>query len=43
LLGIERECGFKLGAWADVGRWQKNLAPRTDAPSEPSRYADVPL
>ena len=39
LVGIERACGFKLGAWADVGRWQKDLAPRTDAPSEPLPFA----
>jgi L-amino acid N-acyltransferase YncA len=35
LSGIERGVGFKLGEWVDVGRWQKDLAPRTSAPAEP--------
>jgi phosphinothricin acetyltransferase len=29
LAGIERGVGFKLGRWIDVGRWQRDLAPRT--------------
>jgi phosphinothricin acetyltransferase len=33
--GIERGVGFKLGRWIDVGRWQRDLAPRTDNPNEP--------
>ncbi|MEO5774220.1 MAG: N-acetyltransferase family protein [Sphingomicrobium sp.] len=40
LVGIERGCGFKLGTWADVGRWQKDLAPRAEPPSEPRPYSD---
>jgi phosphinothricin acetyltransferase len=40
LSGIERGVGFKLGAWVDVGRWQKDLAPRTPAPAEPRPYRD---
>jgi L-amino acid N-acyltransferase YncA len=35
LCGIERGVGFKLGRWVDVGRWQRDLATRTDAPEEP--------
>ena len=35
LSGIERGVGFKLGEWVDVGRWQRELAPRTAAPAEP--------
>lgn len=35
LFGIERGVGFKHGRWIDVSRWQRNLAPRTDAPGEP--------
>jgi L-amino acid N-acyltransferase YncA len=35
LSGIERGVGFKLGQWVDVGRWQRDLARRTDAPEEP--------
>src|SRR5438105_14173170 len=37
LSGIERGVGFKLGEWLDVGRWQKDLAPRTASPAEPLR------
>ena len=36
LSGIERGVGFKLGQWVDVGRWQRDLAPRVDRPREPS-------
>lgn len=35
LSGIERGVGFKLGEWVDVGRWQKDLAPRSPMPPEP--------
>jgi phosphinothricin acetyltransferase len=38
LSGIERGVGFKRGEWVDVGRWQKDLAPRTTAPDEPRPY-----
>jgi L-amino acid N-acyltransferase YncA len=40
LSGIERGVGFKLGEWVDVGRWQKDLAPRMPAPAEPRSYRD---
>lgn len=39
LLGIERGVGFKLGQWIDVGRWQRDLAPRTPTPAEPLTWA----
>jgi phosphinothricin acetyltransferase len=41
LSGVEHGVGFKLGEWADVGRWQRDLAPRTAAPSEPYPFAAV--
>lgn len=42
LAGIERGVGFKLGRWIDVGRWQKDLAPRGSAmPMEPIPYASL--
>jgi L-amino acid N-acyltransferase YncA len=36
LSGIEHGVGFKLGKWVDVGRWQRDLAPRSDEPAEPT-------
>lgn len=41
LSGIERGVGFKLGRWIDVGRWQRDLAPRTTSPGEPALYANL--
>ena len=38
LSGVERGVGFKLDRWVDVGRWQKDLAPRTNQPAEPLPY-----
>jgi L-amino acid N-acyltransferase YncA len=35
LSGIERGVGFKNGRWIDVGRWQRDLAPRIAQPQEP--------
>jgi L-amino acid N-acyltransferase YncA len=35
-VSVYRACGHKLGAWHDVGMWELELAPRTDArPAEP--------
>ena len=34
-VGTYDRVGHKLGAWHDVGLWQKQLAPRTDDPAEP--------
>ena len=39
--GIDRGVGFKLGEWVDVGRWQKDLAPRSQTPSEPMAPTEV--
>ncbi|HLO20021.1 MAG TPA: GNAT family N-acetyltransferase [Sphingomicrobium sp.] len=41
LSGVERGVGFKFGQWVDVGRWQRDLAPRTDAPAEPLTSASL--
>ena len=41
LSGIERGVGFKLGRWVDVGRWQKDLAPRPTSPVEPMAANEV--
>jgi L-amino acid N-acyltransferase YncA len=41
LSGLERGVGFKLGEWVDVGRWQRDLAPRTAAPEEPRPYLNM--
>jgi phosphinothricin acetyltransferase len=39
LAGIERGVGFKLGRWVDVGRWQRDLAPRGAVPEEPGSHS----
>lgn len=41
LSGIERGVGFKFGEWVDVGRWQRDLAPRASSPAEPLTWAAV--
>jgi L-amino acid N-acyltransferase YncA len=41
LSGVERGVGFKLGEWVDVGRWQKDLACRVPAPTEPHQFRSV--
>ena len=33
--GTQIGTGYKLGAWHDIGIWQRDLAPRTAAPPEP--------
>ena len=33
--GTYRRVGFKLDEWTDVSLWQRDLAPRTAAPTEP--------
>ena len=40
--GTYRQVGWKLGAWHDVGLWQRPLATSPDPPAEPSppRLAD---
>jgi L-amino acid N-acyltransferase YncA len=39
--GIYRGVGHKFGEWMDVGLWQKELAPRTDAPAEPLPFGPI--
>ncbi len=34
-MGGIKGAGFKLGAWADIGYWQRDLAERTVPPREP--------
>jgi phosphinothricin acetyltransferase len=36
-IGIYRKVGFKLGAWHDVGWWQKELRAPTE-PAEPTAF-----
>ncbi|HEX6219194.1 MAG TPA: GNAT family N-acetyltransferase [Sphingomicrobium sp.] len=40
-VGAYRGTGFKQGEWLDVGLWQKDLAARSAAPTEPVPFADV--
>jgi phosphinothricin acetyltransferase len=35
--GTYRQVGWKLGAWHDVGLWQRPLAPAATPPAEPQR------
>jgi L-amino acid N-acyltransferase YncA len=39
--GAYRGVGHKFGEWMDVGLWQKELAPRTDAPAEPLPFGPI--
>ena len=36
--GTYRQVGWKLGAWHDVGLWQKPLAKAADPPREPAPF-----
>ena len=38
-VGTQPGIGFKQGAWHDVVFWQRDLAPRVDAPPEPGASA----
>jgi phosphinothricin acetyltransferase len=40
-VGSFEKCGFKFGAWHDVGFWEMDLAPRTAEPREPTSLADA--
>jgi L-amino acid N-acyltransferase YncA len=35
LIGVHRNVGYKLGAWRDVGWWQRGLCDPPRAPTEP--------
>ena len=39
--GTYRGVGFKFGEWLDVGLWQRDLAPRADAPAEPLQFGPI--
>jgi L-amino acid N-acyltransferase YncA len=39
-VGVYRSVGYKLGAWRDVGWWQRGLCPPADQP-EPPRTVDA--
>ena len=39
--GIYRQVGWKMGAWHDVGLWQRTLAPATVPPREPVPFAEI--
>jgi L-amino acid N-acyltransferase YncA len=40
-LGVYRNVGYKLGAWHDVGWWQRTLQPAR-APAEPRAFGGAP-
>lgn len=40
-VGIYRQVGYKLGAWHDVGWWQRSLRARRSDPPEPMRPAQL--
>jgi L-amino acid N-acyltransferase YncA len=40
-VGVYRNVGFKLGAWHDVGWWERPLSAATDAPPEPLSFAQI--
>ena len=40
-VGSFREVGFKLGAWHDVGWWQRPLGPPARNPAEPLPFSSV--
>ena len=39
-IGIYRRVGYKLGAWHDVGWWQRSLQPYVDDPTPPLTMCD---
>src|SRR5262249_46327950 len=40
-VGVYRNVGYKLGAWADVGWWQLELQPVVDPPQPPLTIEDL--
>lgn len=40
-IGVYRNVGYKLGAWRDVGWWQRDLRPHDDEPSPPLWLSDI--
>jgi phosphinothricin acetyltransferase len=41
-VGVYRAVGWKLGAWHDVGWWQRGLAPADLAPAPPTPLTELP-
>jgi phosphinothricin acetyltransferase len=41
--GVYRQVGYKLGAWHDVGLWQRSLAAPADPPQEPKPLREQPV
>ncbi len=39
-VGIYRNIGYKLGAWHDVGWWQRQLQPYGESPKPPHRLSE---
>jgi L-amino acid N-acyltransferase YncA len=39
--GVYRQVGYKGGRWLDVGLWQRSLAPATNPPTEPGKFAEI--
>jgi L-amino acid N-acyltransferase YncA len=39
--GIYRQVGWKMGAWYDVGLWQRALAPAANPPREPKPFLET--
>ena len=40
-IGVYPKIGYKLGAWHDVGWWQKDLCPRRFAPTPPVSISQI--
>lgn len=40
-VGVLRKAGYKLGAWHDVGWWQRTLAGHDPDPSEPKPFSEI--
>jgi phosphinothricin acetyltransferase len=41
LIGVHRDVGWKIGAWHDVGWWQRSLATPASDPAEPIAFRDL--
>ena len=41
VIGVHRDVGWKIGAWHDVGWWQRSLATPASDPAEPIAFRDL--